>query len=297
MELAALKRVARPLATAARPEKELSVAVILLTAVRVVQACKGSLLAAALAAGLLTWTMGPAFADFTDPTTTTDTTLIDPLHGYCAGAGQCIDNGSNSPTTNSTITGFGFTISPGPNTGSLLVDVLVPTADLQPTAADLTVTGTGTANLGTAALVSPTPFNDTTGPQDLYSYLGLTLTNGSPKNPIGSFNACANCTSFDVYQVNLGTTILQDPSAPNGQPSLTIGPLPLGSYIVGFLSQQVCTQESHGICTQYTTEWISTAQSGAIYEAPEPTSLMLLATGLLGFGLAQRVRRMRKSAA
>ena len=49
-----------------------------------------------------------------------DEIALDPLHGYCSGAGQCIDNGTNTPTTHNPPTDFGFTISPGPNTGDLL---------------------------------------------------------------------------------------------------------------------------------------------------------------------------------
>ena len=32
----------------------------------------------------------------------------DTLHGYCAGAGQCVDNGTNSPTTNNPPINFGL---------------------------------------------------------------------------------------------------------------------------------------------------------------------------------------------
>ena len=48
----------------------------------------------------------------------------DPLHGYCSVG--CVDNGTNSPTTQNPITSFGFTISPGPASGDFLIDVLVP---------------------------------------------------------------------------------------------------------------------------------------------------------------------------
>src|SRR5215468_10546668 len=60
---------------------------------------------------------GPAFADVI---------IDDPLHGYCGGPGQCVDNGTNSPTSNNPPTNFGFTISPGPQTGDFLVDILAP---------------------------------------------------------------------------------------------------------------------------------------------------------------------------
>ena len=35
---------------------------------------------------------------------------IDPLHGFCSGSLQCVDNGTNSPTTNNPPTGFGLPI-------------------------------------------------------------------------------------------------------------------------------------------------------------------------------------------
>ncbi len=53
--------------------------------------------------------------------------VIDPLHGTCNGTsptGSCIDNGTNTELGNSTA--FGFTISPGPQTGDLTVVALIP---------------------------------------------------------------------------------------------------------------------------------------------------------------------------
>src|SRR6516164_8190405 len=66
--------------------------------------------------------------------------LDDPLHGYCAGAGQCIDNGTNSPTSNNPPVNFGFTVSPGPASGDFVVDVLV--ANNKATPASFAITGT-----------------------------------------------------------------------------------------------------------------------------------------------------------
>jgi hypothetical protein len=53
-------------------------------------------------------------------------TVDDPLHGFCNGTGTgiCSDNQTNTPLGNSTT--FGFSISPGPQTGDLLLDILVP---------------------------------------------------------------------------------------------------------------------------------------------------------------------------
>src|SRR4051794_18622194 len=62
-----------------------------------------------------------------------DILIDDPLHGFCNGtlpAGSCVDNGTNTPLGNSTQ--FGFTISPGPQTGTLFLDILVPNNETQP---------------------------------------------------------------------------------------------------------------------------------------------------------------------
>jgi len=52
--------------------------------------------------------------------------IPDPLHGFCngSGAGTCIDNGTNTPLGNSTT--FGFSITPGPQTGDVRIVFLVP---------------------------------------------------------------------------------------------------------------------------------------------------------------------------
>src|SRR3974390_2465024 len=110
--------------------------------------------------------------------------LLDPLHGYCAGAGQCMDNGSNSPTTNNPPINFGFTVSPGPASGSqYLIEILTP--DNVTAGPSFTLTGPS----GTATLFSATPF--TSGPLD--AYLGISA---SPNNPIGAFIIPAGNTGF-----------------------------------------------------------------------------------------------------
>jgi hypothetical protein len=163
----------------------------------------------------------PAFADIID----------DPLHGYCAGAGQCLDNGTNSPTTTNPPSNFGFTVSPGPASGDLVLDVLTPNNETHPVS--FAVTGTLS---GTATLFSATPW--TSG--DLASYLGISA---SPNNSIGAYLPSTQAldpgaTGFFVYQVDLGSTTLQGASSPNLSPLENISPaLPLASYIVGFLNE------------------------------------------------------------
>src|SRR5215470_15793196 len=79
-----------------------------------------------------------------------DVILEDPLHGFCNGAapaGSCADNGTNTPLGNSTT--FGFSISPGPQTGNLSLYILVPNNDPLLTL-PFSITGIhgGTNNLG-----------------------------------------------------------------------------------------------------------------------------------------------------
>jgi len=227
------------------------------------QSCSVSLLAV-VGGALVLFLSNPAVAD-----------IEDPIHGYCAGAGQCVDNGTNSPTSTNPPSNFGFTISPGPQTGDLRIDVLVP--NNEPAPASFALTGT---LAGTATLFSPTAW--TSG--DLASYLGISA---SPNNTIGAFLPSTQAldplaTGFFVFNVDLGNATLQDAANPNVSPLENISPgLPLASYLVAFLNNT-----------------IATANSGAIFvnhKAPEPASMTLLGTGLVGLGFALRLRRRSRN--
>jgi hypothetical protein len=225
----------------------------------------------------------------------------DPLHGYCAGAGHCVDNGAISPTTNNPLTGFGFTVSPGPQTGDLLIDILIPDNEVTAAqkAAGFAVTGTGQLNgtaiadNGVAALVSPLAWESGTLP-DFLTAAGALNGQPSPANPIGAYlnnqvtlaaNVDPGATGYFVFQVDLGQNTLQDPSNPGVNPLETVNWLPLGSVILGFLDTG--------------SSIIATANSGAIVVdptapppvVPEPGSMVLLATGFIG---AARVLRRKR---
>jgi hypothetical protein len=203
------------------------------------------------------------------------------LHGYCAGTGQCIDNGTNSPTSNNPPQNFGFVSSPAGETGQFRIEILVPNneAAVPPGSVSFGITGNNASSVtGTATLFSTTAF--TSGQLD--AYLGIAA---SPTNPIGAYLPSTQAldpgaAGFFVYQASFATV-----PALNGAMSETLSAqLPLGSYIVAFVLDAPGTN----------TPWQATANSGAIFETgrvPEPTTLLLIGTGLLAIGASAWRRR------
>jgi hypothetical protein len=167
-------------------------------------------------------------------------TVDDPLHGFCngTGTGTCSDSGTNTPLGNSTT--FGFSISPGPQTGDLLLDILVPNNYTLPASFAITGTQGGVLNnlsISTTATQVSNVASWTSG--SLATYLGITA---SPSNPIGAYLPTAitqdpGATGFYVFQADTGVSKIWDNANEANGPTFTmVNGLGAGGYIIGFCS-------------------------------------------------------------
>lgn len=208
----------------------------------------------------------------------------DALHGVCdSPTPACSDNGIVTPVASSNPT-YGFTSSSGAS-GDLLIVTLIPNNISGAASESFSVLG-GATSPASAGLVSATAW--TSGKLD--AYLGISA---SPTNTIGAYlgttqSLDAGATGYYAYKADLGTNTLLGASAKTATPMLNDGSfnLPTGASILAFLNEG----------TTASPNWVATSNSGQLSidptstsSVPEPSSLLLLGTGILG--LAFFIRR------
>lgn len=229
---------------------------------------------------------------------------IDPLHGCIIGT-SCTDNGTVTPTNTNPLPTFTFTVSPvsSPNNpGDLLVEILVPNDAAGAATKSYSISGTNAGLTDTSTIPATAAIwkgEWTSGGLD--TFLGLTLGGGSPSNNITAWlpytqaNGDASATGYDVYQVDLGANRLQGAGTPTA-PDFTLSgsSLPIASLLTGFLGS--------GSTFASSSDFISTANSGAIFQAdappggggggggtvPEPSSVILFGSASLLIATAFR---------
>jgi hypothetical protein len=173
--------------------------------------------------------------------------IDDPLHGHCLA--ECISNGTNTPIIGPT-NGLYFQASPGPQTGILLVDILVPDSippikltELHP---GVVIVNFGGGGFGGVLVYSVPWTSGTLGDYLVASGNSLITPNIKPANPIDAFLPSTQAldraaTGFYVFESFLGGlyTLAQEGAAPGPEPifNLSGGAMPLGTYFLATLVQ------------------------------------------------------------
>ena len=199
----------------------------------------------------------------------------DTLHGYCVPpASPCIDNGTITPTgANPPYFAFSFSGNANKNgSGDFWLIDLVP--DNHNSGFSLTLNGTNTANSPvTGSLFSATEWNSAF----LSAYVS-TFNFGNPSHPLDAYlpstqGVDPGANGYFVYLFNFGAVNY----ATNPDPTFSVnsGAVPQGSIFLAML-----TQTGTRNVTVDTPNSASILATGS--PVPEPSSLLMLASGLLG---------------
>src|SRR5262249_28157555 len=157
---------------------------------------------------------------------------------------------TNSPTSNNPPLNFGFMDPSGPQTGTLMFDILTPNNQTAGPSFGLTGTLTGTATLFNAtAWANPS--------QRLDQYLGIDANrNNQPEVFLPrTVDLDPGATGFFVYQVSFPDVQVLGSSNQSPLENFSSGILPKGSYIVAFLNTGTAANPN----------WIGTPNSSAIF--------------------------------